>query len=446
MRRFWGLLAVSALIALLGCSMEEPAVPQTSQPQQPDHHMLDQPDKGMSKLEQLDFSVGRSFFRNPWVQAPASTDARDGLGPLFNANSCSACHIGSGRGLSAMAGQPLKTHVLRLSVPSLAEGFIADVSYGQQLQGQALPGIKPEGQVMVSFVSQTQKLDGEEITLRAPKVELVNLAYGPLPENVSVSLRMAPQLAGLGLLASVSEQQLLAWADPDDADGDGISGRANQVWDMAEKAYRMGRFGWKAEQPSVKQQTAMAFHADLGISSSFFPEQNCSTVQKVCRQQVNGGEPEISDHLLDRVTLYASNLAVPKVKAGSEKGRALFYQAGCAKCHRPQLLVETSTFPWLAGRRISPYTDLLLHDMGEGLADNRPVGQASGREWKTPPLWGIGAAKKVTPGTGFLHDGRADSLLEAILWHGGEAETSQRAVMQMSNDERDALLTFIESL
>jgi len=441
------------VLGLWACSAEPTAVEQSSV-QTPEHHLLDQPDAQMPLLDQLDFAVGRSFFRNPWVQAPASTNARDGLGPLFNSLSCSSCHIASGRGLAPFDGQPMMTHVVRLSVPDEAAANRSKSSpepvYGRQLQNQALPGLAEEGKAVIRFteIIRTMK-GGEKVNLRKPGLTIEQLGYGELAANVQTSVRMAPVLSGLGLLEAVPEQEILAWADAEDANGDGISGRANLVWDVVQQRETLGRFGWKAEQPNLKQQAAGAFHADLGISSTLFPGQNCTATQRKCAQMIGGGEPEISDKLLDRVALFVGNLAVLESTADKpehQDGQALFTQAGCQQCHRPQLQAGESQHSWLSGRTFSPYTDLLLHDMGDDLADNRPVFAANGREWRTPPLWGIGQAQKVVAQTGFLHDGRARNVLEAILWHGGEAQKSREAVEQMSAAQRNELLQFVEAL
>lgn len=450
-------LVFFSAVALLGCSGEQAA----KAPKQvdraamaaPDRHLLDQPDARMPHLDQVDFAVGRSFFRNPWVQAPASTDARDGLGPLFNAISCASCHIASARGAAPVHGKPLMNHVVRLSVPANEpnrQRFVPEPRYGDQFQNQGLPGVVPEGKAVMRFTEEVRTLKGgERVALRKPELAFMQLAYGRMHEDVRVSARMAPALTGLGLLQSVPAQQLMAWADPEDRDGDGISGRASSVWDQMLQRQVLGRFGWKAEQPTLKQQSAAAFHADMGISSSLFPGQNCMATQQDCLHMEDGGEPEISDKLLARVALYVGNLAVPEPRTDStqnQAGRTLFAEAGCHKCHRPALRTGDSEHAWLSNRTIYPYTDLLLHDMGEPLADNRPVAAANGREWRTPPLWGIGLAKKVAPQTGFLHDGRARNVMEAILWHDGEAQQSRETVAQMTPEQRLALLQFIDSL
>ena len=422
-------------------------------------HVLAQPDAAMPMLDQLDFAVGRSFFRNAWVQAPATTTARDGLGPLYNAISCGSCHVASGRGLAPVEGQLLKHQVVRLSAPiglGLDKaGFLPEPHYGGQLQNQAIPGIRPEGQAFISYTEVTRNLaGGETVQLRKPELRLAQLGYGEMVDPLSASVRSAPVLTGMGLLEAVPEAMLLDWADAEDADGDGISGRPNRVWDIDSQRQQMGRFGWKAEQPGVLQQSAAAFHADMGISSELIERQNCTAIEVTCQRTEHGGAPEIPDKLLERVTFYVANLAVPEsrdvqselVLTSQERGRALFYQAGCQGCHRAELRTGQSLYPWLSQRTIHPYSDLLLHDMGEELADNRPVFAASGSEWRSAPLWGIGLAKKVAPQVAFLHDGRARTLLEAILWHGGEAQQSREKVEQMTPDERRDLLRFLESL
>jgi len=421
----------------------------------PIKHRLSRPDQQMPMMEQVDFAVGRSFFRNPWVEAPSATSARDGLGPLFNAISCASCHVSSARGIAAVDGQPLLHYVVRLSVPGEngagKAGFIPEPSYGGQLQNQAIGDVLPEGRAIIHYSEKIQRLaHDEQVVLQKPNLTLDRLAYGEMLTDVRSSVRLAPVLTGLGLLEAVPEQQLLEWVDEDDSNDDGISGRANLVWDIESQQHKIGRFGWKAEQPSVRQQTAGAFHADLGISSELIQRENCTTIEVTCQQTEHGGTPEITDKLLDHVTFYVANLAAPgsgvQQDDDANTGQALFEQAGCQKCHRPRLHAGESKYPWLSNRTIYPYTDLLLHDLGDELADNRAVFGASGREWRTAPLWGIGMAKKIAPGVGFLHDGRARNVLEAILWHGGEAQQSRVIVEQMTSDERSELLRFVESL
>jgi CxxC motif-containing protein (DUF1111 family) len=257
-------------------------------------------------------------------------------------------------------------------------------------------------------------------------------------------------MIGLGLLEAVPERRVREREDPTDANHDGVSGRANFVWDVRRAAMALGRFGWKAEQPTVEQQAASAFSADLGVTSSLFPEQNCTLAQERCREQPSGGSPEVSDALLQEVVLYARMLGVPARRPGAaleRDGEALFARARCDACHVSTL--ETGDFapvPELSEQEIHPYTDLLLHDLGEGLADHRPTFDADGREWRTAPLWGIGLVRTVNDHTRFLHDGRARDVSEAILWHDGEARAARAAFVSMSATERRALLAFVGSL
>lgn len=419
------------------------------------------PAANMPMAERLNFSVGNSFFRNPWVTAPASTDARDGLGPLFNTNGCQNCHVRDGRGHPPeFAGDNAVSMLVRLSVPARSKrddailrhhGVVPEPRYGDQLQDMAIPGNEPEGKVVIRYRNISKPLaDGSTATLRQPSVAITELKYGPLADNVQLSARIAPPMIGLGLLAAVPDAALLERADPDDLDGDGISGRANRVWSAEQQQTVIGRFGWKAGQPSLKQQNAAAFHGDMGLTTSVFRATPCSPAQAVCQRAPHGGDPEVSDNILDKVTFYTANLAVPARRSSDapqvKAGQQLFRDAGCQGCHVETLRTGPSRHPWLQDQVIHPYTDLLLHDMGEGLADHRDEFLANGREWRTPPLWGIGLTERVSGKAFYLHDGRARSLLEAILWHDGEAASSRVKVEAMSQTERDALIAFLKSL
>ena len=418
-----------------------------------------------------DFAVGNGLFRKLWVSAPSSTRASDGLGPLFNARACQRCHIKDGRGrppLSAADGA--RSMVLQVSVlPRTAEeraplesGFVpfhADPVYGAQLQEFAVPGLPAEGKTAIAYEEIPVELNGdEEASLRRPTYTVTDLGYGPMAEDVMLSPRVAPPMIGLGLLEAVHPGDIFAGADPDDADGDGISGRPSLVHDPDTGQRRLGRFGWKASTPSIRQQTARAFSADIGISTPDVPDPwgDCTARQPACRTKPSGvqrrlGDTEAPEPVPELVSFYASNLAVPARRdvAAPEvlRGKALFHRAGCASCHTPKFVTRRDAVrPEHRFQLIWPYTDLLLHDMGEGLADDRPVGGASGREWRTSPLWGIGLTGTVSGHTYFLHDGRARSLLEAVLWHGGEALASRDAVVAMQPPDRAALLRFLESL
>ncbi|MEL6921703.1 MAG: di-heme oxidoredictase family protein, partial [Pseudomonadota bacterium] len=270
--------------------------------------------------------------------------------------------------------------------------------------------------------------------------------------------RVAPQMIGLGLLDAIPAADILALADPNDRDGDGISGRAQIVMSREYGVPMLGRFGLKAGQPSVWEQSASAFHGDIGISSTLFPSGagECSAAQTACQIAPDGNTPihddaEISDEGLRLVTFYSSNLGVPARRDVDDpevlRGKQVFYETGCISCHTPKFVTNRlEDQPEQSFQLIWPYTDMLLHDMGPGLADNRPEARANGQEWRTPPLWGIGLTETVSGHTYFLHDGRARSLLEAILWHGGEAKSQKQEVIEMPPEDRAALIRFLESL
>ena len=255
---------------------------------------------------------------------------------------------------------------------------------------------------------------------------------------------------GVGLLEAVPEPAVTAAADPDDANGDGISGRPNRAVDARTGQRVLGRFGWKANIATVETQVAAAFHGDIGIGSSLFANDECTPLQTVCATVPNGGEPELDEAKLDRVVFYNRTLAVPArrdiIDAGNASGAELFTKTGCASCHSPELTTGDDEIAVLRNQTIRPYTDLLVHDMGEELADGRPDGVADGREWRTAPLWGIGLTDTVNRHTRFLHDGRARNLEEAVLWHGGEASIAQRRFLELSASNRRDLLAFLESL
>ena len=413
------------------------------------------PMPGLSGVEERQFFKGRALFRDFWVPAPASTESRDGLGPHFNARSCEGCHVRDGRGRPPIEdGEILTSMLLRLSVPGSEPDHppMPEPTYGSQLQPLAIDGVPAEAVPTVRYEEVTGNfLDGETFSLRNPTYVFAELGYGPMARDLMVSPRVAPAIYGLGLLAAIPDQVILSQADPEDVDSDGISGRPNYPFDVELNARRLGRFGWKANQPTIRQQVAGAFLGDMGLTSSIFIEQDCSPVQESCNGAAAGGNPELAPQVLDNVVFYSSTLAVPKRRKlddpAVEQGAKLFNEAQCAACHTPQY--RTSTGSAIAATRdqiIHPYTDLLLHDMGEGLADNRPDFEATGREWRTAPLWGLGLLPVVNGHTYLLHDGRARNVEEAILWHGGEAQKSREFYRQLPAEDRQALLAFLESL
>jgi len=429
------------------------------------------PATNMSFEDRLNFMVGNGFFKRLWVTAPSSTASSDGLGPLYNARACQRCHIKDGRGHPPLGNWPDDNAIsmfLRLSVPPatpeeealLAEhrqNVIPDPVYGSQLQDFAIPGLDAEGRMVIEYEEFDVTLDdGTVVSLRQPSYSIAKPGYGPVSEDIMMSPRVAPQMIGLGLLEAIAVDDILAHADPDDTDGDGISGRANIVWSEALGEPAIGRFGWKAGEPFLDQQNAHAFTADVGLATPVSPFLwgDCTPGQKACINAPHGADEdglEATAGIMEKILFYTRNLAVPGRRDVDKpmvlEGKRLFYEAGCIGCHIPKFITPViDGQPEQSRQLIWPYTDLLLHDMGEGLADGRPEGLASGTEWRTPPLWGIGLTETVVSHTYFLHDGRARNLTEAILWHGGEAQGSRDHFAAMSAEERDSLIALLESL
>jgi CxxC motif-containing protein (DUF1111 family) len=402
-----------------------------------------------------DFFDGNSLFNRNWVTAPASTNTIDGLGPVFNARSCSTCHFKDGRGRPPLAeDEGMTSMLLRISIPGQGEhgGPNPEPTYGEQLNPFGVLGVPGEADPrVVTTIVEGSYDDGAAYELAKPEYVLGELAYGDLAKGTMISPRVAPQMIGLGLLEAIDEDDILARADADDADGDGISGRPNYVWDQASESMLLGRFGWKANQPSLAQQSAGAFLGDIGITTSLFSGQNCSAEQPDCEAAPSGGDPELDDHRLDEVIYYSQFLGVPARRdlddPEARAGEVLFRQVGCTGCHvETQHTGVRENFPELSQQTIHPYTDLLLHDLGDELADGRPDYDADGNEWRTPPLWGIGMFEVVNRHTRYLHDGRARNLEEAVLWHGGEADSSRAAFVALDERERQQLLRFLGTL
>ena len=427
----------------------------------------------MDFKRELDFKIGNAIFRKSWISAPSSTDASDGLGPLFNARACQSCHLKDGRGhpqLSADIPDDSGSMLIRLSVPAETEAdketlsshrinALPDPTYGGQLQDRSIQGVPAEGKLTIEYKEREVKLaDGETVSLRAPAYTLSGLGYGPMHPETMISPRVAPPMIGLGLLEAIPEDQILANEGVGDADSDGISGKPNRVWSRQHEKLMLGRFGWKAGVPTIAQQTAEAAAGDIGLSTTMIPQGSgdCTGKQTACIEAPTGNSQkyqnvELGDELFKLVTFYSQNLAVPARRNPGDpkvlKGKEMFHAIGCASCHRPKFVTgEVPGQPHLSNQSIWPYTDLLLHDMGEGLADGRPEGAATGSEWRTPPLWGIGLTETVSGHTLFLHDGRARNLTEAILWHGGEGESAREKFASLPKADRDALLAFVNSL
>lgn len=396
--------------------------------------------------------LGRSFFHIPWVAAASATTARDGLGPLFNANTCATCHHGLSHGKAQDAdGNVNRALLFKLAQPSAhhlrdaKSPTVFDPVYGGQISINGVKGVPFEATPKIKTSQEKRTLpDGTEVILTRFKPLLSHLQYGPLAKETRISMRMAPVLVGLNLLDRVSDAEILSREDENDADGDGISGRANRVYNPWTKRMEIGKFGYKASQSSVLMQTADAAINDMGLTNPFFPQDTCTPTQTDCLNAPKGrvtplGDLDLPMFRLVAIGAYARSFKAPQTpkNAVARQGQKVFRQIGCVRCHAENM--KTSD-----GFVFSPYSDLLLHDMGEDLADERPEFLATASEWRTVPLWGLGG--KVRQGIGLLHDARANSPLEAIMWHGGEAAGVQAAFQALSTEERNALLTFLESL
>jgi len=420
------------------------------------------PAANLSMVRMGDLFAGNSFFQNAWVSAPASVGARDGLGPLFNTRSCQSCHIRDGRGHPPEGDDELLSMLVRLSVPSSGSpehlealrryGVVPEPTYGTQLQSAALPGIALEGKPRLEWEAVAGAFDdGTPYSLRRPVLVVDEPGYGPLAEDLQTSIRVAPILPGIGLLDTIPEETLEVLSDPDDADGDGISGRINRVWDVERRALAAGRFGWKTEQPTARQQVASAFVGDVGITSSLFPDDHLTATQREFVDAPDGGSPEVDDRILDLDSFYSKTLSVPARRGHDDplvlEGEELFRDAGCHTRRVPSITTgDDPDFPELSGQQIHPYTDLPLHDMGPGLADGRPSFEAGGSDWRTAPLWGIGMVQLVNQHTDFLHHGRARNLEEAILWHGGEAASARDRYEAFTAEQRRKLIGLLRGL
>lgn len=392
--------------------------------------------------------LGDIGFNATFVTAPALVHS--GLGPIYNAVSCVRCHANDGKGKPPLPGGEIESLLMRISLQGEdAYGNPTPVpNFGNQIQNFSTFNSMAEASVKVNYSEKSgQMADGTPYSLRVPNYIISN-HYTTWTGDILTSPRIAQSLHGLGLLEAVSEQTILEKEDLLDADQDGISGKANYVWDFKSNMKKIGRFGWKANQPTLKQQTAAAFNGDMGITTSYFSKEN-SFGQSQYDKLVD--DPEITDSILNLVTFYVGSLAVPARRSTTDidviEGKKIFQNLKCNSCHRDAMRTKTDmAFKEVSNQLIRPYTDLLLHDMGEDLADHRPDGKADGKEWRTAPLWGLGLQQKVNGHTFLLHDGRARSIVEAILWHGGEAEKSNLSFQKLSKIERSKLLKFLESL
>lgn len=408
---------------------------------------------GLSFVQQAEFATGNSLFNQSWVSSPASTTARDGLGPTFNARACASCHFKDGRGQPLINGGASKGFLMRVSMTG--QGSNGDANpvpgYGTQIQDRANNGIPFEAKVTATYQIITGTYaDGTTYELQKPIYTFAEEQFGSL-SGVQTSPRVGQQTIGLGLISALPDTEITKFEDEFDADGDGISGRANYVYNVETNTTQVGRYGWKANAPTLKQQIAGAFHGDMGLTTSLFNENNCPSPQQDCMNAPNGGEPEVTDLQLERVLFYQAHLAVPNRRNFTDQnvlnGKVLFNELDCIKCHAiNQTTGNSGLSSMLENVTIKPYSDFLLHDMGPELADNRPDFLANGNEWRTQPLWGIGLISTVNNHTFLLHDGRARNVEEAILWHGGEAESSKQRFKELSAEKRQEVIDFVNSL
>jgi CxxC motif-containing protein (DUF1111 family) len=411
------------------------------------------PGPGLDAAQLELFAQGRQEFHQRWVVLPV-IGGKWGRGPTSNGEICIDCHAGNGRGHAPeSANEPLVSMVVRLSIRGEDEhgGPLPHPNYGDQLQNQGELGrVLAEGDAVVAWSEHEERLaDGSSVTMRTPKLGFSNLAFGPLGADIMTSVRIAPAVFGAGLLDAIAENTVLDIARRQQDLG--FDGRPNYVWDAEKQTTALGRFGWKANQPSLRQQDASAYLNDMGVTTSVFKRENCPEIQTACRKRPTGMVPEQPDQAFNELLFYTRALGVPARRRIDDpvtaRGEQLFAQAQCAVCHVPEMKTgEYPALPRLGHQVIRPYTDLLLHDMGEGLADGRPDFRAGPRDWRTPPLWGIGLSNKVNGNASLLHDGRARNLTEAVLWHGGEAGVSRDAFRGMAAADRAALQAFVDSL
>lgn len=398
--------------------------------------------------------LGRSFFAIPWVEAPSATTARDGLGPLFSANTCIHCHPNNGAGVPTdKNGKITRSLVMRLSIDPKKNsnsdamkkyGFVPEPTYGGQLSLNGTSDTPYEGSVHVSYKEVTGKYDdGEKYTLRHPTYTIDNLQYGALHKDTNIAPHIALALVGLGAIEMIDEKDILAKEDINDSDGDGISGKANWVFNPETNATELGRFTWKAASVTVKHQTANAAYNDMSLSNPLYPGDNCTNAQEECLKAYKSAHAfDLPMKRLDAIAYYLKTLKIPAQRktANFTKGKEIFHRLGCISCHTPSYKLSDADIT------IYPYSDFLLHDMGDALSDGHTIFRAEPNEFRTPPLWGIGLYKKVSGEMALLHDGRARSIEEAILWHGGEALQSQLAFKALGKKERDMLVEFLKGI
>ena len=449
---------VLSLVMLLLSSPSQSQVVRSSPKPVPPDAVYMQPVPGLTHGQLQKFKAGEKQFKAPWVVFPL-LGGEWGLGPTFLANACVGCHMQAGRGRTFdQPGAIVFQQLLRLSLPGQTDDGtpIPHPNYGDQLQVFGVnvglkENLKPsEAELYVDWLAEPVDLpDGTRIELRKPAIRIEKPNFGAIDATVLTSLRNTQVVFGMGYLEAVSEEDILALAKMQATMG--LNGRPNYVRDDIQKRISLGRFGWKANQPSVRQQIVAAFHGDMGVTSSLYSEENCPPVQIDCREMPPGNRPELLDYAWDDLNFWSVALDAPAPRDQDKphilRGKQLFEQARCAQCHVPEMRTSAyPTLPLISNKTFRAYTDLLLHDMGAGLADGRPDFKAGPRDWRTAPLWGIGLSAQVNGSTNLLHDGRARNVLEAILWHGGEAQASRDLFAGLSAQERDDLIAFVNSL
>ncbi len=411
--------------------------------------------KNLSFEERQDFLIGNAFFRKVWIASPSSTTSSDGLGPLYNARACQSCHIKDGRGHLPKDEKPLSAVLKVGNYKNI--NLIPHKTYGKQFQFFAIPGLSSESALSINFMANKYiNAMGSRLALKYPNYQLSSLKYGNLDNDTSLSLRISPQVIGVGLLEAIEESDILAKQDIYDKDNDGISGIARIVYDN-KGIEKIGRFGIRASTPDLFVQTGTAFMHDMGLSNSVGSNAfgDCTKNQDECYKFPTGVNEkslhEVDDEVMNKIVFYLSSLSPPKRRNVSDKdvllGKKIFYESKCTSCHTPKYVTsKNAKHNFLKYQLIWPYTDLLLHDMGDELADKDMNGNITNKEWKTPPLWGLGYAKEVNARATYLHDGRAKTVLEAVLWHSGEAKSSLKYLLDNHKNNLDKLEKFLKSL
>ncbi|MFO1318403.1 MAG: di-heme oxidoredictase family protein [Burkholderiales bacterium] len=389
---------------------------------------------------------GADVFAQRWVVAP-SAFGMWGRGPTSNAEACTDCHAGQGRGtIPPDDRESLRSTIVRLSVRAPDGTPAPHPAYGSQLQTQGVLGKVPaEGQAQVRWRHTHFRFpDGHTVRLRAPELAFSELAFGQIDTDVMTSLRVAPAVAGAAWLEAIPTAALIDHERA--ARLRGGQGRLHRVVDPTTGRSTPGRFGWKAGQVTLIDQVATAFLEDLGVTSPRHPRDNCPTPQSACLDHAAAPAPEIDAQRLDALVRQLRSAAPPRPSTRKYRtGAKRFDETGCGVCHVASWpIAGLPDAPAIA--RIEPYTDLMLHDLGAALADGRPDGNAGPSEWRTAPLWGMRRSLAADGRTVFLHDGRARSVEEAILWHGGEAAPARERFVRLRRADRLALLRFVEGL